>query len=96
MNLIDQLGNLKAEQAEIKKQIEAAEAKLLANYGYGSFEGDIFRVTITACDGRNVTDWKGIAEKLGASRQIITANTSQGRPYDTFRVSARNNIEVAA
>ena len=83
--LADRLGELRAEIKVLTDQAKGVEA-LIKQFGLPAIDGDLFRVTVSTFD-RDTTNWKGICEKLGASRQIITANTKTAA-VTTVRVSA--------
>jgi len=70
----DELGDLRA---ALKPLLEA-QASLetdLKKSGREEVNGDRYRVTISVFDRATVA-WKKIAEKLGASKQMIVGNTS--------------------
>jgi hypothetical protein len=89
---IDQLGEIKAEIAKLEA-IEKTLRDEIAARGPGAWEADMFRATVSVSD-REKIDWKAIAEKLGPSRQLVTANTSSIEIV-TVKVTARNG-RVAA
>jgi hypothetical protein len=76
-----QIANLKAEEDQIKAQLIEA--------GQAAIEGQLHRAAVSFCPGRDVTDWKSIAEHFTPSRQLITAHTATGAAFYTVRVSAR-------
>ena len=51
--------------------------------------GQLHRAAVSYCPGRDVIDWRAIAEHFAPSRQLITAHTSTGAAFYTVRVSAR-------
>lgn len=72
----DRIGELKAQEAALKGA--------LIESGYDVVEGTDMRAVIADVNRRQV-NWKLIAEKLGASRQIITAHTRTSS-YKTVRL----------
>ena len=76
-----QIANLKAEEDQIKAQLIEA--------GQAAIEGHLHRAAVSFCPGRDITDWKSIAEHFTPSRQLITAHTATGAAFYTVRVSAR-------
>src|SRR5215203_4952839 len=88
---IDQLGLIKAQIADLKSQ-EQALRDVLAAQGAGSFEGELFRATVSVGE-RATLDMAAVRAKL--SRQFIQANTNITEVV-TVRVSARNNVRIAA
>ncbi len=90
MNIIDRLGQL----AAMKADILAEEKALKATLAPGSYEGELFRATVSVSE-RNTVNWKAVAEYLEPSRQLLTANTRRSETK-TVRVSARNSVKVAA
>ena len=82
----DRLGAIKAQLAEIKKIEDALKAELTA-LGVGSYEGDMFRATVSITEKVTV-DWKAVCEKLEPSRQLVTAHTSH-TSFPVVRVFAR-------
>jgi len=85
---IDRLGYLQAEVARIKVEVDQLKADLTIEIEAGEREeGSIFGASHAQFD-RKTVGWKTIAERLEASRQIITANTST-KTIDTIKVTAR-------
>lgn len=71
--LVDDIGALRAEVADRQARLQKLESYLRES-GPGTYEGRLFRITVSV-SARATTAWKAIAEKLGASRQIIKGNT---------------------
>lgn len=84
-SLIDDLGGLRAEMAELLKK-EKEIKKQLNELGVGTFEGDLYRVAIFD-SVRKVLNMKAVRAKL--SPQFIRANTKEV-PVRNFKPSARN------
>lgn len=74
--LQEQIGRLKEREAELKGE--------LIDRGY-DVDGNYFSVKLVPVD-RTTTNWRLIANKLGASRQIITAH-SRRTSYAQVRVT---------
>ena len=74
MTLADQLGVLQAEIAVLEAQ-ESDLKELLKAEGVGTYEGDLYDATVFDSE-RKTTAWKKIAEKLGASAQMVAGNTT--------------------
>lgn len=83
---IDTLGMLRAQIAELQNQAKDLE-NVIKDEGDGSYDGMYYHVTVSTSE-RTTVDWKGIATKLGASRQIITAN-SKVSTSTALRITAR-------
>lgn len=81
---IDELGNLKAQIADLKKREDELK-DILESAGVTKAEGDLFRVTITE-SVRETLDMEAVREKL--SPQFIRAHTKETK-YVTVRVTAR-------
>ncbi len=94
--IADRLGEIAAIKAELAAEEKALKAVLTHSAGGSNeaFEGELFRATVSFAE-RTTTNWKKVAEKLSPSRQLIAAHTSTS-PVTTVRVSARNNVKVAA
>jgi len=75
-SLQSQIGDLKARESEIKGT--------LIEMGFDVVNGTEVRAVIADVT-RNQINWKLIAEKLGASRQLITAHT-RTQSYTTVRL----------
>lgn len=73
--IVDELGLLKAEISDLAEK-KADLEKILKDSGKAEVDGKIFRATISRFP-RTTVAWKAIAKKLGASRQLITANSSE-------------------
>lgn len=85
MTTVDQLGTVQAEIAELKARETELKDELKAE-GVGTYEGDLFDATVYDSE-RKTTAWKRIAEKLGATKQMITGNTT---------VSITTSVKVTA
>lgn len=73
----DELGKIRAQIADLKAREKAVVNQILsldAQY----VQGALFGATVVE-QFRDTTAWKKIAEKLNASRQMITAYTTQSR-----------------
>lgn len=84
-NKIDKLAALRAQINELKK----AEEKLVGeikNQGIGKFAGTEHVATVFAVDKATV-DWKGIAERVGFSPQMLAAYTTNSTTVQ-LRLSA--------
>ena len=85
MNIADQLGVINARIAELQADSKKLKAEIIA--GGHMVEGDLFRATPIHAD-RTTTAWRKVAEKLHASRQIITAY-SKTTGVDSVKITAR-------
>ena len=70
---IDTLGHIRAQIADLQAEAKRLEADIKAE-GAGTYEGELFRVTVSEVDSQRV-DWKAVAAKLEPSRQLVTAHT---------------------
>jgi len=89
--LIDDLGSLKAQIAELlirEKQLKASLDELAP----GAYEGEQFRLSISETV-RETLDMEAVREKL--SPQFIRAHTRE-TPVRTLKVVARNGKKLAA
>ena len=68
------LGRLKAKIADLTDRTRDLEYDLIDS-GESEIEGKLFRVVISEFTKNNIA-WKKIAEKLNASKRLISANTS--------------------
>lgn len=85
---IDELGQLKAQIAELKKREDELK-DILESAGITKAEGELFRVSITE-SVRETLDMEAVRAKL--SPQFIRAHTKETR-YTTVRVTARKGSE---
>jgi len=85
---VDRLGVLHAALATMKKEADQLRTEL-EDAGLDNIEGNLYRVNFAAVAGRTLTDWKTIAERLKASRQLIAAHTTTGEPSTRMTVKAR-------
>ena len=88
VKIVDQLGEVKAKIAHLKKIEDDLKAQLIAS-GATEQDGTLFRATVS-CSNREAIDWKAVAEKLEPSRQLVTAHTTY-TPTTTVRVTARKS-----
>jgi hypothetical protein len=86
--LVDQLASVKAQLSDLKALEDQLKAAIVES-GQMAIDGTSHRATVSHCTGREVIDWQSIAARYNPSRQLITAHTSTGAPYDVIRVSAR-------
>lgn len=89
--LIDDLGHLKAQIAELTLQ-EKAIKTALEDLDTGAYEGELFRLSISETV-RKTLDMDAVREKL--SPQFIAAHTNE-TPVRTLKVSARSGKTLAA
>jgi histidinol-phosphate/aromatic aminotransferase/cobyric acid decarboxylase-like protein len=85
---VDELGQLHATMADMKRKADRIRTEL-ENAGLADIDGQLYRVNFAAVAGRTLTDWKTIAERLKASRQLIAAHTTTGEPGTRMTVKAR-------
>jgi hypothetical protein len=85
---VDELGQLHAAIANMKREADQIRTEL-EDAGLDNIEGQLYRVNFAQCAGRTLTDWKTIAERLKASRQMIAAHTTTGEPSTRMTVKAR-------
>jgi aspartate aminotransferase-like enzyme len=85
---VDELGQLHAAIADMKRKAEALRAEL-EDAGLDNIEGQLYRVNFAQCAGKTLTDWQAIAKRLKASPQIIRAYTKTGEASTRMTVKAR-------
>lgn len=85
---VDRLAEIKAQLAALQLEEEQLKADLIES-GAAAIEGTLHRAAITYGTTRTATDWRAVAEHLKPSRQLITAHTTTGKPYDSVKVSAK-------
>ena len=72
-NLVDRLGEVRAEMKVLKDEADVIESVLKA-LGDDKIEGDYFVATVSRFE-RATTAWKKIAEKLNASKYMLETYT---------------------
>ena len=85
---VDELGAMHAAMADMKRKADRIRTEL-ENAGLTDIEGNLYRVNFAQCAGKTLTDWKTIAERLKASRQLIAAHTTTGEGSTRMTVKAR-------
>lgn len=85
---VDQLGQLHAQIATLKKQADHIRAEL-EEAGLKEIDGHQYRASFATVAGRTLTDWETIAAKFKPSRQLIAAHTTTGKPSTRLNVTAR-------
>jgi len=88
--LVDELGLIKAQAADLKSREDAIKAALTES-GFSALEGKFFRAAVSICERSPKTDWEAVANKLAPSRQLIAAHTHAQDSYVAVRVSARKS-----
>ena len=87
---VDRLGLIRAQIASLVDESEAIRDELEAS-GLAKVEGKFFSAGIAQCKAADKTDWKAIAERLGASAQLIRAHTKKGNPYTRLLLTAKTH-----
>ena len=92
-HLIDDLGHLQAQIADLTKRADVIKAQLKSQ-GAGAYEGSLFRATVSISE-RETLDMAAVREKL--THQFIAAHTNVSTVV-TVKVVARTaaNLSVAA
>lgn len=86
--MIDDLGQLNAEIAELQAEAKMIKAALQDRIAAGdAAEGDLFRASHSVAE-RETVDWKAVAAKLKPSRQLVKAHTKCTEVH-TIRVVGR-------
>jgi hypothetical protein len=85
---VDKLAEIKAQIAELRQQ-ENELKQVLIDSGESAVDSLIYRATIADVQGKEIVDWRAVAEKFNPSRQLIRAYTSRGENYFMIRVVAR-------
>jgi len=85
--LVDRLGELKAEVAELKTE-EQAIKDVLIKAEVEAVEGRHYRACVSLSEVERI-DYRKILERLKPSRQLLQANTTVTERV-TIRVTARN------
>jgi hypothetical protein len=88
--LIDDLGLIRAQKAEIELAEKALKAAL-DDLAPGAYEGELFRLSVIESE-RETLDMKAVREHL--SRQFIAAHTNV-TPVRTLKVAARSGKALA-
>lgn len=92
-NVVDRLGAIKAQIAELKK-VEGNLTELLINSGTDVVDGGTFRATISEVAGRTSLDAKAAEAKLrelGVDGRWFSKNQKVSKGYTTVRVVARKS-----
>jgi hypothetical protein len=89
--IVDRLGHVKAEAAEIKAREDVLKAELIAR-GISDAEGALFRVTISEAT-RWTLDADGIRREMGEGWCLARSKVAS---VTTVRVSARTGSRKAA
>lgn len=91
---IDELGEIKAQMAELKKRTKSLVATL-KEAGIKAEEGELFRVVLSEVEDFWGTDWENVAMKFKPSRQLIQGNQVLVRKgYTRVNVYARTGEEA--
>jgi hypothetical protein len=97
--IVDRLGNLKAQQADLANEADMYKADLIefaADSGEKAFEGQKFRASVSFADKRK-TDWPAVVDALKAIAgldpalvdSIVEHHTEIAEDVPCVRVSAR-------
>lgn len=86
--VVDRLGQLRAEMADLE-QVEKQLRAALIESGQDKIIGKLYKAAVIQSLGRFSVDWQTIAERFNPSRQLIAAHTKQGAPFAAVRISSR-------
>ena len=89
--LVDRLGYLSSEQAELKEEADSIKSDLRAS-GLDAIEGRLFRATIGKDSETTTVDWEAIAREFipGATlARLIAEHSEYGTRAGAIRVVAR-------
>jgi hypothetical protein len=86
-SLVDQLGKLKAEMADLKEKEETIR-QVIVESGKETVEGKLFRCTVVTSEVMRI-DYKGICEALPPPTWVVKKHTTKEN-RTTVRVVARN------
>ena len=84
----DRLGIIRAQLDQLAREADAIRDELEAA-ALPVIEGTLYRVSFSTHAGAMRTDWQAIARKLGASPQIIRANTKKGADSVHMKLTAK-------
>lgn len=84
---VDQLGQIKAAQAELQTEYDRIRAEL-EDAGLPEIDGHQYRATFSTST-RTTTDWRSIAERFKPSAQLIRRHTTTSEATTACRVTAR-------
>ena len=85
---VDELGQLHAAMADMKKRYEAIRTEL-EEAGLKEIDGQQYRASFATVAGRTLIDWETIAQRFKPSAQLIRAHTTTGKPSTRLNVTAR-------
>ena len=85
--LVDEYGALDSHIKHLTESLNLLKKAIKAQ-GAGVYTGDIYKLNVFATPGREVTDWRAIAEHFNPSYQLITAHTKKGEPGLTIAAPA--------
>lgn len=85
---VDRLGLIRASLDALAKEADEIRDDLEAT-GLQHIEGTLYKAGFTNCKGRQITNWQAIAQRLGASPQLIRAHTKQGADSVRLMLTAK-------
>lgn len=85
---VDQLGQLHAAIAKLKKDADQLRAEL-EDAGLSEIDGQQYRASFAQVAGRTLIDWETIAQRFKPSAQLIRAHTTTSKPSTRLNVTAR-------
>jgi hypothetical protein len=85
---VDELGQLHAAIADMKKRYEAIRTEL-EDAGLSEIDGQHYSASFATVAGRTLIDWETISAKFKPSAQLIRAHTKTGKPSTRLNVTAR-------
>lgn len=92
LNLIDELGVVKAQIAELQAQEKTLIKRAKEELGTGSFDGDLFTASISKVEDRYTADATAMEKKLrelGVDNRWFSKNQKTISGYTSVRISAR-------
>lgn len=94
LNLIDELGVIKAQIAELKAQEKTLIQRAGKELDVGSHDGDLFTASISKVEDRQIPDPLAMERKLrelGVDNRWFSKNLKTVSGYTTVRISARKS-----
>jgi hypothetical protein len=77
--LVDEYGAIDSQIKALTESLNLLKKAIKAQ-GAGVYTGDTYKLNVFATPGREVTDWRAVAEHFNPSYQLITAHTEKGKP----------------
>lgn len=84
-DVVDRLADVHAQINQLTAQADELKAELAAQ-GPGQITGTFLKAVVNTSAPRKTVDWRGVAEELKPTPDLVSAHTKIGNPVTSVRL----------